>query len=462
MTNKFKRIALASVLAVLALLITPNPATALSGYLTSTNATNPGFRVVYPNSTSGAASPGPNCAVCHTTTGGGCDVNAYGNAWAAQHNIGITTLAAFRAVENLNSDNDPRSANNLVEINAGAQPGWTLGPNNTLYQNDGTSTVTATNQNPPSFTGLVNLAVSRDSNLDARADILWRNTTTGDVVVWLTNATGNGVASVVNWGGGSTAWIIEGQGDLNKDGRADILWRNTTTGDVVVWMTNATGNGVASVVNWGGAPTAYSIAGVGDLNGDGRADILWRNTTTGDVVVWLTNSTSTGVATVATVGGAPLAWSIAGVGDTNGDGWADILWRNTTTGDVVVWLMNGTQVLNWGVLPQPAILEWTIAGVGDANGDGKADLIWRHTSGNVVVWLLNGLQILSTANVGGAPVAYTIAGVGDVNGDGRTDIVFRNDNTGAVVVWLMNATGNGVASVVNWGGAPVAYEIQPK
>ena len=411
MTNKFKRIALASVLAVLALLITPNPATALSGYLTSTNATNPGFRVVYPNSTSGAASPGPNCAVCHTTTGGGCDVNAYGNAWAAQHNIGITTLAAFRAVENLNSDNDPRSANNLVEINAGAQPGWTLGPNNTLYQNDGTSTVTATNQNPPSFTGLVNLAVSRDSNLDARAD---------------------------------------------------ILWRNTTTGDVVVWMTNATGNGVASVVNWGGAPTAYSIAGVGDLNGDGRADILWRNTTTGDVVVWLTNSTSTGVATVATVGGAPLAWSIAGVGDTNGDGWADILWRNTTTGAVVVWLMNGTQVLNWGVLPQPAILEWTIAGVGDANGDGKADLIWRHTSGNVVVWLLNGLQILSTANVGGAPVAYTIAGVGDVNGDGRTDIVFRNDNTGAVVVWLMNATGNGVASVVNWGGAPVAYEIQPK
>jgi len=77
-----------------------------------------------------------------------------------------------------------------------------------------------------------------------------------------------------------------------------------------------------------------------DADGDGKADLVWRNTTTGQVAVWLMNGTGRQLA--ASVGiVADLAWQIAGVGDFNGDGKADILWHHSTTGQLSVWLMNG-------------------------------------------------------------------------------------------------------------------------
>jgi hypothetical protein len=76
-----------------------------------------------------------------------------------------------------------------------------------------------------------------------------------------------------------------------------------------------------------------------DFNGDGNADILWRNSTTGVLQVWLMNGVSAGTkgATIA----RDLVWGIESVADFDGDSRADILWRNSTTGVLQVWLMNG-------------------------------------------------------------------------------------------------------------------------
>ena len=149
------------------------------------------------------------------------------------------------------------------------------------------------------------------------------------------------------------------ESDFNDDGKSDILWRNTT-GDVAVWLMNGVSLEQAATVA-PGVDLAWQIVGVGDLDGDGKADLVWRLTTTGDVAVWLMNGLSVkqGAGVEA---GVPLAWQIAEVGDLDGDGKADLVLRNTTTGDVAVWLMNGLSPTQQIVVAPGVPLTWQIQG----------------------------------------------------------------------------------------------------
>src|SRR5208283_5688874 len=133
-------------------------------------------------------------------------------------------------------------------------------------------------------------------------------------------------------------WNIAGVGDFNGDGCRDILWRNQTTGDVAVWYMH--GNTLAAERKFESAPdSTWDVVGVGDFNGDGSPDILLRNKSTGDVRIWyLDGSAVIGQDTVAGLGSP---WNIVGVGDFNGDGSPDILWRNPETGETIVWYMKG-------------------------------------------------------------------------------------------------------------------------
>ena len=105
------------------------------------------FNTLYPASRSGTNA---SCRLCHTTSTAA--LNQYGQDWAEEfRNLG-TEAAAFAAVENLNSDNDPKGVTNIREINASSQPGWTLGPNNTTYDRD-TGVVLTTTASPPASCG---------------------------------------------------------------------------------------------------------------------------------------------------------------------------------------------------------------------------------------------------------------------------------------------------------------------
>jgi hypothetical protein len=178
-----------------------------------------------------------------------------------------------------------------------------------------------------------------------------------------------------------------------------------------------------------------------DFSADGMADILWRHNTTGQVILWLMNGTArTFYASPGTV--SDLNYQIQGVGDFNADGSVDILWRHNTTGQVIIWLMNGTVRTSYASPGTISDLNYQIQGVGDFNADGKADILWRHnTTGRDIIWLMNGTVRTFYASPGTvSDLNYQIQGVGDFNADGKADILWRHNTTGRIIIWLMNGT----------------------
>ena len=150
----------------------------------------------------------------------------------------------------------------------------------------------------------------------------------------------------------------------------------------------------------------WSVAGIGDFNGDNKSDVLLRNTN-GTLGEWFMSGSTIDSAQGISFDGAtvtlPSSWSIVGVGDFNGDGMADILLRNTN-GSLGEWMMNGSQIESAEAVTFQGTAvslnsSWTLAAIGDFNGDGKADLVWENSNGALAEWTMNGAAITSANSV---------------------------------------------------------------
>ena len=293
---------------------------------------------------------------------------------------------------------------------------------------------------------------SNDFNGDGRSDILWRNED-GRLTNWLGTATGGFADNVTNaLNSVAVDWHIAGTGDFNGDGRDDILWRNDD-GRMTDWLGTANGGFTDNAANaYNSVAVDWQVAGTGDFNGDGRDDILWRNQD-GRLTDWLgTESGGFSSNAVNALTHVATNWHIAGVGDFNGDGRDDVLWRSDD-GRITDWLGTTSGGFTDNVVNalNAVALDWNIAGIGDFNGDGRDDILWRNDDGRITDWLGNangGFAPNASNSLNNVSLDWQVADIGDFNGDGRDDILWRN-NDGRLTDWLGMANGGFADNAAN-------------
>jgi len=283
-----------------------------------------------------------------------------------------------------------------------------------------------------------------------RADLVAEESASGNWDVALSTGT-NFLAQPSPW---LSAWKTPGSsynfmaGDFNGDGKMDALAQQV--GIPGNWSV-ALNNGAAFLptasswlIGWPTSSTAFNVL-IGDVNGDGMADLITKESV-GSWYVALSNGSSFTYQPSWLSGWAitSSAYNLL-TGDFNGDGKTDILAKEQTTGTWYVALSNGSsfvaQPSSWitGFAINSSLYNLMVA---DVNGDGRDDLIAKETNtGTWHVALSTGTSFINQPNwlTGWANVssAYNLL-VGDFNRDGKADLLAKEQTTGTWYVALSN------------------------
>jgi hypothetical protein len=215
-------------------------------------------------------------------------------------------------------------------------------------------------------------------------------------------------------------------GDIDADGLDDILWYATGATPSVVWYGDPSG----SFVDAGAVPIASPPVGaapkVADFDGDGHTDVVWSTTGATAERVWWGGTRADPFASTA-VSAPGTSWDTGNAnhvvtGDVDGDGRADLLVvGNGLTADAVI---HGTA--DRAGSRQPFVwLGSATPIVADYDGDGRADVYWSApTSAIATLWLAGPSGFSSTTTVGrpGTPLAGTFNGFPATIGRARADV----------------------------------------
>jgi FG-GAP repeat/FG-GAP-like repeat len=349
------------------------------------------------------------------------------------------------------------------------------------------------------------VAAAGDVNGDGYADVIVGahgfdagETDEGAALVYLGSASGVSSTAAAqlegNQVGAFAGSSVASAGDVNGDGYADVLvgayaFDDGQTDEGAAFLYRGGAGGVSGVLihvikgNQAGAYLGISVAGAGDVNGDGYADVLAGahgfdngQTDEGGVIVFHGFARVEGLAgrLELNVAGDHLGSSVAGAGDVNGDGYDDVIvgaphFDNGQVDEGAAFVFHGgaagldpTYVTRLEPNQDGAAFGGSVAGAGDVNGDGYADVIvgaYLFDGGETdegAAFVFHGSAAGVNAMVAvrleidgpGAALGGSVAGAGDVNGDGYSDVVVGAhllntgySGAGAAFVYLGSARG---------------------
>ncbi|MFD6248872.1 FG-GAP-like repeat-containing protein [Streptomyces roseolus] len=163
-----------------------------------------------------------------------------------------------------------------------------------------------------------------DFSGDGKEDVIAREASTGKL--WLYKGAGTGSVGsrvLIGTGGWNAMNHLTAFGDLSGDGRSDLLAVEKSTGKLWLYPGTGSGLGARKLIGSGGWNSMNALIGFGDMTKDGKADLLTREPSTGKL--WLYPGKVNGLGSRVLIGGG---WNVmAGflaVGDHTGDGYTDL------------------------------------------------------------------------------------------------------------------------------------------
>jgi hypothetical protein len=384
----------------------------------------------------------------------------------------------------------------------GPMPSWTL-ESNRVGATFGWSVGTAGDVNGDTFADLI-IGAPLDDN---------GQTDEGRAYVYHGSAAGLAMAP---------AWIVESNqasaqfgvsvataGNVNGDGFADVIvgadrFDNGEGNEGRSFVYHGSAGGLSTTAAWttesnqGNAELGRSVAGAGDINGDGYGDVivgapLYDNIFPDEGRTFVYHGSATGLSTTTAWESSPNQegdqWgtSVATAGDYNGDSYADVIigapfYGNTVPHGGAFFVYAGTAagLQDFSILPigmdgQPAPSQFgcAVGTAGDVDGDGRSEVVigallfdnGEVDEGRVAVYngrsagLSNFTTWTAEGGAAGIEFGKSVAGAGDVNGDGFSDVIvgapgFDNGQTDEGRAFLFLGSATGVATTPAWTAEP--------